>query len=173
MNALSRIYEATAATREIEELIAASEDAGGDITSIEARLDELTRTAESLPAAIDDLLSLTREIETRAEARKAEADRLKQRAKRDEAIAAWFKSQVLRIMQEQGLKKLETPRWRATVAMPGGRPAMEVFDDVPEEFMREIVTREVDKDSIRTALEEGRTLPFARIVEKHPYLKVS
>lgn len=35
MNALSRIYEATAATREIEELIAASEDAGGDITSIE------------------------------------------------------------------------------------------------------------------------------------------
>lgn len=173
MSALTRIYEATEATRKIEDLIAASEENGGDISEIVTVLDELARTAESLPAAIDDLLSLTREIEVRAEARKAEADRLKQRAKRDEAIAAWFKSQVLRIMQAEGLKKLETPRWKATVATPGGKPAMEVFDDVPEEFMREIVTREIDKDAIRAELESGKTLPFARLVEKFPYLRIS
>jgi len=173
MSALTRIYEATEATRKIEDLIAASEETGGDISEIVTVLDELARTAESLPAAIDDLLSLTREIEIRAEARKAEADRLRQRAKRDEAIAAWFKSQVLRIMQAEGFKKLETPRWKVTVATPGGKAAMEVFDDVPAEFMREIVTREIDKDAIRAELESGKTLPFARLVEKFPYLRIS
>jgi hypothetical protein len=173
MSALSRIYEATEAARELEHLIAASEESGGDITELEGHIDALAATAENLPAAIDDVLTLVREIESRGEARKAEADRLRQRAKRDEAVANWMKTQVLRIMQAQGIKKLEGPRWRATVAMPGGRPAMEVFDDVPEEFIREVVTREVDKDAIRERLEGGAVLPFARLVEKFPYLRVS
>lgn len=173
MSALSRIYEATEAARELENLIAASEENGGDITELEGHIDALAARAENLPAAIDDLLTLVREIESRAEARAAEADRLKKRAKRDEAVASWFKTQVLRIMQAQGFKKIEGPRWRATVATPGGKPAMEVFDDVPEEFMREIVTREIDKDAIRLELEQGRVLPFARLVEKFPYLRVS
>ena len=173
MTALSRIYEATEAARELENLIAASEESGGDITELEGHIDALAARAENLPAAIDDLLTLVREIESRGEARKAEADRLRQRAKRDEAVAAWFKAQVLRVMQTQGLKKVEGSRWRATVAMPGGRPAMEVFDDVPEEFIREVVTREVDKDAIRERLEGGAVLPFARLVEKSHYLRVS
>ena len=173
MSALSRIYEATEAARELENLIAASEENGGDITELEGHIDALAARAENLPAAIDDLLTLVREIESRSEARAAEADRLKKRAKRDEAVAAWFKAQVLRVMQAQGIKKVEGSRWRATVAMPGGRPAMEVFDDVPEEFMREVVSREVDKDAIRERLEGGAVLPFARLVEKFPYLRVS
>jgi hypothetical protein len=173
MSALSRIYEATEAARELENMIAASEEAGGDITELEGHIDALAEKAENLPAAIDDLLTIVREIESRGEARKAEADRLKQRAKRDEVVAHWFKNQVLRIMQAQGMKKIEGQRWRATVATPGGKPAMEVFDDVPDEFMREIVTREIDKDAIRLELEQGRVLPFARLVEKFPYLRIS
>ena len=173
MSALSRIYEATEAARELENMIAASEENGGDITELEGHIDALAARAENLPAAIDDLLTLVREIESRAEARAAEADRLKKRAKRDEAVASWFKTQVLRIMQQQGLKKVETERWRATVATPGGKPAMEVFDDVPEEFIREVVTREIDKDAIRLELESGKVLPFARLVEKFPYLRIS
>ena len=118
-------------------------------------------------------MGLVRDIEARAEARKAEAKRLADRAKRDEATVAWFKSQILRVMMGAGAKTLETPRFRLTVAQPGGKPAMEVFDDVPAEFMREVVTYEIDKDAIRAELEAGRTLPFARLVEKFPYLRVS
>ncbi len=170
---LTRLYEASAAARELEAMIAASEDAGGDITELEGHFDILARQAEGLPAVIDDVLSLVAEIEHRAAARKAEAERLRQRMKRDEAIAAWMKAQVLRVMQAEGFKKLESSRWRATVAMPGGKPALEIVDEVPERFTREVVTREIDKDAIRAELDAGTVLPFARLVAKQPYLKVS
>jgi hypothetical protein len=75
MSALHASHEATEATREIEDLIAASEENGGDISEIVSGWTSLARTAESSTAAIDDLFRLTREIEVRAEARKAEADR--------------------------------------------------------------------------------------------------
>jgi len=173
MSAIQRLYETSNAVRELEAMIAASAETGGDITELEGHFEILAQQAENLPAAIDDVLSLVAEIEHRAAARKAEADRLKGRARRDEAVAEWFKVQVLRAMQAEGMKKLETARWRATAAMPGGKAALEIVDAIPEEFYREVVTREIDKDKIRAALDGGTVLPFARFVPKQPYLKVS
>lgn len=171
MSALTRLYEASGAARELEAMLT---EADGELTAdMDGHFDILARQAESLPAAIDDVLSLVRDIESRAEARKAEADRLKQRAKRDEAVAAWFKSQVLRTMQAEGLKKLETTRFRATVAMPGGKPALELVGDVPPEYVEQQIIHVTDKDKIRTELENGTVLPFARLVEKQPYLRIS
>lgn len=170
MSAITRLYETSNAARELEAMLTESE---GELTAeMEGHFDILAQQAENLPAAIDDVLSLVAEIEHRAAARKAEADRLKARAKRDEAVAEWFKVQVLRAMQAQGMKKVESPRWRATAAMPGGKPALEIVDAIPEDYYREVVTREIDKDKIRAALESGQTLPFAYLV-KQPYLKVS
>jgi hypothetical protein len=57
--------------------------------------------------------------------------------------------------------------------MPGGKPSMEIVDAIPEDYYREVVTREIDKDKIRAALDGGTVLPFARLVPKQPYLKVS
>jgi hypothetical protein len=57
--------------------------------------------------------------------------------------------------------------------MPGGKQALEIVDDVPAQFTREVVTQEIDKDAIRAALEGGATLPFARLVEKQPTLRIS
>jgi HK97 family phage major capsid protein len=171
MSAIQRLYETSNAARELEAMLTESE---GELTAeMEGHFDILAQQAENLPAAIDDVLSLVAEIEHRAAARKAEADRLKARAKRDEAVAEWFKGQVLRAMQAQGIKKLECSRWRATAAMPGGKPSMEIVDAIPEDYYREVVTREIDKDKIRAALDGGTVLPFARLVPKQPYLKVS
>jgi hypothetical protein len=172
-NAITRLYEATAAAQELEEMIQASAESGGDITVFDGHFDILARQADSLPAAIDDVLSLVRDIEARAEARKAESDRMRQRAKRDQAVADWFRSHVLRVMQAEGMKKLETSRWRVTLAMPGGKQALEILGDVPEEFTELVVTHEIDKEAIRAALEGGNVLPFARLVEKQPTLRIS
>lgn len=171
MKSLTRVHEATAAAQELEEMLL---DSSGELTEeMEGQFAILTQQAESFPAAIDDVLALVRDIEIRAEARKAEADRLKARAKRDEAVAAWFKSQVLRTMQAQGLKKIECLRWRATVAMPGGKPALELIGDVPPEYVEQEIIHVTDKDKIRTELESGKILSFARLVEKQPYLRIS
>jgi uncharacterized small protein (DUF1192 family) len=171
MSAIQRLYETSNAARELETMLTESD---GELTAeMEGHFDILAQQAENLPAAIDDVLSLVAEIEHRAAARKAEADRLKARAKRDEAVAEWFRVQVLRAMQAQGMKKVESPRWRATAAMPGGKPSMEIVGDVPPEFTREEIKITPDKDAIRAALESGKTLPFAYLVPKQPYLKVS
>ena len=169
-NAITKLYEATDAARALESMLQETE---GDITGAEAAFDALAAKADSLPEAVDDVLALVTEIEHRAAARKAEADRLKARAKRDESVADWMRGQVLRLIQERGMKVMETPRFRATVATPGGKPALEIVDEVPERFTREVVTKEIDKDAIRAALDGGTVLPFARLVPKQPYLKVS
>lgn len=171
MGTIQRLYEASGAARELEAMLLDSE---GELTeAMDGHFDILAQKAESLPACVDEVLSLVREIEVRAEARKAEAERLRQRAKRDEAVAAWMKGQVLRVMQSEGMKTLETPRWRATAAMPGGKAALEIVGEVPPEFTREEVRITPDKDAIRDAIESGQTLPFAYLVAKQPYLKVS
>ena len=149
-------------------------ESSGELTDeMEGQFAILTQQAESLPAAIDDVLALVRDIEIRAEARKAEAKRIADRAKRDESIAAWFKDQVLRVMQNEGMKKLETTRFRATVAMPGGKAALELIGDVPPEYVEQQIIHVTDKDKIRAELEQGKTLCFARLVEKEPYLRIS
>lgn len=171
MGTIQRLYEASGAARELEAMLLDSE---GELTeAMDGHFDILAKQAESLPACVDEVLSLVREIEVRAEARKVEAERLRQRAKRDEAVAAWMKGQVLRVMQSEGLKTLETPRWRATAAMPGGKAALEIVGEVPPEFTREEIRITPDKDAIRDAIESGQTLTFAYLVAKQPYLKVS
>ena len=171
MNRMTRVHDATAAAQELEEMLLES---SGELTDeMEGQFAILTQQAESLPAAIDDVLALVRDIEIRAEARKAEARRLADRAKRDESIAAWFKDQVLRVMQNEGMKKLETTRFRATVAMPGGKAALELIGDVPPEYVEQQIIHVTDKDKIRAELEQGKTLCFARLVEKQPYLRIS
>lgn len=171
MNRMTRVHDATAAAQELEEMLLES---SGELTDeMEGQFAILTQQAESLPAAIDDVLALVRDIEIRAEARKVEARRLADRAKRDESIAAWFKDQVLRVMQNEGMKKLETTRFRATVAMPGGKALLELIGDVPPEYVEQQIIHVTDKDKIRAELEQGKTLCFARLVEKQPYLRIS
>jgi hypothetical protein len=171
MSRIERVHEATAAAQELEEMLLES---SGELTEeMEGHFALLTQKAESLPAAIDDVLALVRDIEVRAEARKAEAKRIADRAKRDEAVAAWFRGQVLRVMQNEGMKKLETTRFRATVAMPGGKAAMEIVDAVPNDWHKTVTEVVIDKERIRAALDGGDVLPFARLVEKQPYLRIS
>jgi hypothetical protein len=167
------LYESVNASRELERIIDESEENGGDITAIEGFFAEVAAKADNLPAAVDDVLSLVKFIEYRAEARKAEAKRMADRAKRDESVAAYMKGQVLAILMEQGKKVMETARFRVTVAQPGGKAAMEIVGDVPPEFTTEKIEILPDKDAIREALESGATLDFARIVPKQPYLRIS
>jgi glycerate-2-kinase len=89
------------------------------------------------------------------------------------AVAAWFKDQVLRVMQNEGMKKIETTRFRATVAMPGGKAAMEIVDAIPNDWHKTVTEVVIDKERIRAALDGGDVLPFARLVEKQPYLRIS
>lgn len=169
---LSQMFNASAAAIELEALIAASEENGGDITNLEGQIDWLASRAGTLSESIDDVMSLVKTIDVRAKARKEEADRLKALAKRDADIATWLKNQIYRVMTENGKDKIETKMHRFTITNAGGIQALELVGEIPDEYMVTITTKEPDKDLIRVELESGIVLPFAHLVPKQKVLRI-
>ena len=174
MNSITqRIFSASAAAVALEELILASEASGGDITAVEGQIDWLASQSTDLAPAIDDLLAIASEIEHRAAGRKAEAKRIADLAKRDQAIADWMKGQITRVLESSGATSIQTPRHKVTLATPGGVRALEIVGDVPEAFSTTVTTVVPNKELIRATLEAGQSLPFAMLHSKQKVLKVS
>ena len=174
MNSITqRVFTASAAAVALEELIAASEANGGDITAIETQVDWLAAQSTDLAPAIDDLLAIASEIEHRAAGRKQEAKRIAELAKRDQAIADWMKGQITRVLESSGATSIQTPRHKVTLATPGGVRALEIVGDVPEAFSTTVTTVVPNKELIRATLEAGQSLPFAMLHSKQKVLKVS
>ena len=173
MNSITqRVFTASAAAVALEELIAASEANGGDITAIETQVDWLAAQSTDLAPAIDDLLAIASEIEHRAAGRKQEAKRIAELAKRDQAIADWMKGQITRVLESSGATSIQTPRHKVTLATPGGVRALEIVGDVPEAFSTTVTTVVPNKELIRATLEAGQSLPFAMLHSKQKVLKV-
>jgi len=174
MNSITqRVFTASAAAVALEELIAASEANGGDITAIETQVDWLASQSTDLAPAIDDLLAIASEIEHRAAGRKAEAKRIADLAKRDQAIADWMKGQITRVLESSGVTSIQTPRHKVTLATPGGVRALEIIGDVPEAFSTTVTTVVPNKELIRATIEAGQPLAFAMLHSKQKVLKVS
>ncbi|MFQ5569688.1 MAG: siphovirus Gp157 family protein [Rhodothermales bacterium] len=153
------------------------EDLGGDVTSpeveqtIDAWFEQLGRERDE---KLDNYAALIRELEARAEARKHEARRLTQRARRDADHAAYLKQRLVLFFQDHHLKTVETRRYRLTLQRSGGkRPVVLTLDpeELPEEFQRWKVS--ADLDAIREALEHGATLDFAELGERGHSLRIS
>lgn len=173
MNSITqRVFTASAAAVALEELIAASEANGGDITAVEGQIDWLASQSTDLAPAIDDLLAIASEIEHRAAGRKAESKRISDLGKRDQAIADWMKGQITRVLESSGSTSIQTPRHKVTLATPGGVRALEIIGDVPEAFSTKVITTVANKELIRATLEAGQSLPFAMLHSKQKVLKV-
>ena len=72
-----------------------------------------------------------------------------------------------------GIKKVETDRFRVSVATNGGKQPLIVQEDmVPDEYMKTTTTRLPDKDAIRTLLEEGTEVEFAKLQERGRRLNI-
>ena len=174
MNSITqRVFTASAAAVALEELIAASEANGGDISAVEKQIDWLALQSTDLAPAIDDLLAIASEIEHRAAGRKAESKRIADLGKRDQAISDWMKGQITRVLESSGATSIQTPRHKVTLATPGGVRALEIIGDVPEAFSTTVTTVVANKELIRATLEAGQPLAFAMLHSKQKVLKVS
>jgi len=174
MNSITqRVFTASAAAVALEELIAASEANGGDISAVEGQIDWLASQSTDLAPAIDDVLAISSEIEHRAAGRKAESKRILDLSRRDQAIADWMKGQITRVLESSGATSIQTPRHKVSLATPGGVRALEIIGDVPEAFSTTVTTVVINKELIRATLEAGQPLPFAMLHSKQKVLKVS
>ncbi len=153
------------------------EELGGDITApdVEQAIDAwFERLSHERDEKLDNYAALIRELDARAKARRDEAKRLADRARRDEEHAAYLKQRLMLFFQDHHLKTVETRRYRLTLQRSGGKTPVLLKTDpeeLPEEYQRWKVS--ADLDAIREALEHGADLDFATLGERSSYLRIS
>lgn len=146
----------------------------------EARVRALWAKWEQLELTIvekvDGTLALRAEVEARAKARRAAAERLMALAKADEKLAERLEKLVLMGMEEVQLSSVETPRFRAFVTANGGkipvvREPSSKLDDLPEDLVKTTITKAPDIDRIRDELELGVDVPGFHLGARGKHLR--
>lgn len=154
------------------------DEIGGDLTdpAVEQYIDGWFAECYGAESQkLDSYASLITEIEARAAVRKAEAARLSDKARRDQASADFLKERLKRYFIERGYKKKETDRYTLTLANNGGKLPL-ILDvepeDLPAHFQRTKVVVSADQDAIRHALDAGEVLEFARYGERGQSMRI-
>jgi hypothetical protein len=156
------------------------EDLGGEVTedeagqALEAWFDQL---GEERDRKIDGYCALIREFEERSDARELEAKRLMALAGTDANNAKRLKARLKAFFEAQGIKKLETPRFKVGIQANGGAlplivPAGWESDpaSAPEAFQRRII--ELDKDAVREAIRNEEETHGASLGERGTHLRI-
>jgi len=167
------LYDISADLAALDEILS---EVGGDVTDAEAEAAIeawFQETAGDLRTKADAYCRLIREIEARGEARKAEADRILRLASTDSNAAGRLKTRLKDVLESHGIKKLETPMFRLSIATNGGRQAL-IYDaaevEFPSEFQKVIIKG--DDEAIRSAIEDGFELPFAHLAPRGSHLRI-
>lgn len=125
---------------------------------------------------IDAYCALIRNLEALADARAQEAKRMQELARSDAAKAARMKDTLLWFLKDiVNVQKLDTERFRVSVAANGGKAPLIAPDDPlqwPAEFVRERVIRELDKEALREALERGEQVEGCAIAERGYHVRI-
>lgn len=176
MNAPARtLYEIKT---DLDALAALLAEVGGDVTEAEAEaaIDAwLRETDDAMRVKLDNYAALIREIDARGNTRMEEAARLTALARIDHASTDRMKARVLAFLEEQGIEKVETARFRLTVCGNGGRTPLKLLvnpEDLPTAWREAVVTYRPLSDAIRAELEAGVALPFARLEERGKHLRI-
>lgn len=128
---------------------------------------------EDLQAKADGYAALISEFQARSLARKAEADRLAELSATDANMAKRLKNRLLAFMEMNSIPRIDTPRYRITVAKNGGLVPVKVMvtgEELPPSYQRHAITP--DLDAIREALLAGKEVPGAALLPRGCHLRV-
>jgi hypothetical protein len=159
---------------EMEAVIDAILDGGADSVEAQSALDaHLAGLDAALEDKAEDYAAMIQSLTLRADARKAEAARMRQLADTDAALADRLKQRLKEAMEATGKLKLDTPRFKLAVAGNGGKQPLEVAVEasaLPEQFQAVAVT--ANKDAIRAALEAGNEVPGCTLLPRGTSLRI-
>ena len=131
-------------------------------------------TLESIEGEIEDKADnyayIIAEILNDANACKLEKDRLNKRQKTLENKASQLKQSLADTMKNTGKTNFKTQLHTFRIQKNGGKRALTIDGEVPEEYQKTII--ENDTDKIRQALEEGKELPFAHLEAQGESLRI-
>ena len=163
------LHELTGVFVELWEKILDDEIFEEDIKEILPSLDdELTQKCEN---GIGILVNL----QSHVDAMKAEETRLKMRRVVLEKKIASIKDYYLENLRAINKKKVLTNLGTMTVAKAGGKLPLKIDDEsaIPQEFFNQRTVYELDKEKLRTAIEDGEVIKGAHLEERGSYLKIS
>lgn len=131
-------------------------------------------TLESIEGEIEDkadgYAKIIKELEALRDARKVEAKRLTESATIFDNRIKGLKRNLFNAMKQTGKTKFATDLFTFNIAKNGGKQALTIDGDVPEEYTKTII--ENDTDKIRQALENGEKLPFAHLEPRGESLRI-
>ena len=166
------LFQLTEALESLELAILEAED--------EAQKEEIAeayfQTEGDIAEKLDGYAALIAMAENRAAVRRQRAKELQDLAKSDGALVDRLKKTLKWYFESQNLKKFETVDHRFTLAKNGGKLPLILdsvdVESVDERFtVTETVTR-IDKDAIRSALESGEELDYARFGERGSSVRI-
>lgn len=131
-------------------------------------------TLESIEGEIEDkadgYAKIIKELETKQKSRKEEAKRLTESARTFENKINFLKQNLFYAMKQTGKTKFTTDLFSFNIVKNGGKQALTIDGEVPEEYTKTII--ENDTDKIRKALENGEKLPFAHLEPRGESLRI-
>lgn len=169
------LYEIGSEFIELENLL---EEIGGDVSDaeIEKQIDDfLADLTMQRDKKLDGYASLIVELQSRGEARAAEARRLIDLANDDMEKGRKLQERLKAFFERTNVSKVETFRFKLSVVKNGGKTPVALnaalnFAELPEEYRK--VRFDPDKDAIREALEAGEKLDFARLEQRGTHLRI-
>lgn len=151
------------------------ENAEGD----EAQQSAITAYLESAEQAVEEKLEnycqYIRGIETRANFRSEEAKRMAHLSKVDSDKVDFLKDKLKNYFQAHELTRVETPRYRLTLASHGGKVPVQVSipaEELPSEFRVETVAVRPNLDALRASLECGNTIDGVTLGEREQSIRI-
>lgn len=167
---MSTLLEITDNMVALDDLI---QECGGDMEDpqVENAISTwISEMQDDLDNKVDNYAAFITELKARSATRKAEADRLSNRARTDSNTASFLANRLKIALTELGIKKLETDRYRVSVAGNGGKKPLDIHGEVPVDYTKTVV--ETDKAKIREALEGGKELDFAILQDRGNRLSI-
>tara|TARA_R110001592_G_scaffold62346_1_gene190741 strand:- start:62 stop:580 length:519 start_codon:yes stop_codon:yes gene_type:complete len=168
----STLYEITEDVRALEELMV---ELGGDVTDeadLEAVESWFSSLNEGMSNKLDNYAALVKEVEARGNSRLEEAKRMKRLAEADLSLGKRLKERMMWALQLMGHRRVDTDRFRVTVAKNGGKLPLVLDDNVPDEFMKTVEVTAPDSEKIRAVLAEGSSLGFAHLGDRGQTLRI-
>lgn len=153
------------------------DEADGDVTGMEQIIDDWKQElGDKFEEKVDAYAALITEKMLTYQARQREAERLTRLALTDKNRADWLKGMLKHVFAELGVQKMDTDRYRLSVATNGGKQKLDIY--VPDAELPAIYKKEVpasyipDQEAIREALVAGKKIKGAVLQERGTSLRI-
>ena len=148
---------------------------GGEMTpEVEQAVEQwFAELGDKRDAKLDNYCALIRTLELRASIRKAEAERLMTRYRVDTNNQEKLEARLHLFLTLQGIKKIETDRYRIAVHGNGGLQPLDITtapEKLPEEFQKKTI--EANTTAIRESIAAGKPVPGCVLKPRGTHLSI-